>query len=116
MVRPKKSEDDKRSFQMNLRFSLEEIVALEERAKSCGVSVTAYARRVILGVPISFQEKADPALVVALNKIGVNLNQMTHAFNREAIIPSSALEKTLEQVNKTLDRLMLCNEVVCEPQ
>jgi Bacterial mobilisation protein (MobC) len=105
MARPKKSEAFERSEQINLRLTLDEKEALRQRAIACGLTQTDYARRVIFGVPVSFKQEADPKLIVALNRIGVNLNQMSRMFNSKAMPVPEDLEYALKTLNHLVDQL-----------
>lgn len=104
MARPKKA-DDTRTEQVNLRLTVEEKQCLHERATGCGLTPTDYARRVMFGVPMAFKEKSDPALIVALNRIGVNLNQMTRVFNSGSQVPPFVLTEILQSLSVLLDKM-----------
>jgi uncharacterized protein (DUF1778 family) len=105
MARPKKSEAFERREQINLRLILDEKEALQQRATACGLTQTDYARRIIFGVPVSFKQEADPKLIVALNRIGVNLNQMSRMFNSKAMPAPEDLKHALKTLNQILDHL-----------
>ena len=71
-----------RKYEICLRLSQEEKVRLEANARSCGLSKTAYLRRLILGT----QVKARPSqeikdLRMEVHKIGVNINQIARSVN-----------------------------------
>jgi hypothetical protein len=110
MARPKKSEAFERREQINLRLTLEQKEVLRQRAIACGLTQTEYARRVIFGIPVSFKQEADPKLIVALNRIGVNLNQMSRIFNSKAIPAPEDLEHSLKTLNQVLDQLQWGDE------
>ena len=111
MGRPKMLEQDARTVRLNLRLLPDERAELEERALTAGLSPTEYARRLALGgrVVLAAWQKADPALVLALNRIGVNLNQIAHAVNAEggrfAGYQYRDLADTLARINALLDRV-----------
>jgi hypothetical protein len=44
-------------------------------------------------------------MVLAINRVGVNLNQMVRAINSGAGYAPAALTETLERINSLLDRL-----------
>lgn len=71
-----------RSYEICLRLSQEEKEQLDASARSCGLSKTAYLRRLILGT----QVKARPSqeikdLRMEVHKIGVNINQIARSVN-----------------------------------
>jgi uncharacterized protein (DUF1778 family) len=110
--RKKKEDGAGRTERVELRLSATERALLSDRADAAGVSVSEYARRVILDIPLTFQavKKADPALIVALNRVGVNLNQIARVLNtdqrgeRAECLPR--LEEALWEVSEALERLM----------
>jgi hypothetical protein len=110
MARPKKSETFERREQINLRLTSDEKEALRQRAIACGLTQTDYARRIIFGVPVSFKQEADPKLIIALNRIGVNLNQMSRMFNNKAIPAPEDLEHALKTFNQVIDHLQWGDE------
>lgn len=90
MARPKKNADDKRTEQMNTRWTLAERETLRANAARVGLDDSEYLRRRALGIPLpSSSSSVDPALVAALNayavalsKIGHNVNQLTAATHQ----------------------------------
>ena len=87
--RPKKTNAEKRSERFNLRFTEAEIEHLRLQAQAAGIEPHEYARRRVLGErahlpsqPSVLGRRADPALVSELNRIGVNVNQLTRATHR----------------------------------
>ena len=63
-----------KSYEICLRLSAEEKERLEHSARTCGLSKTAYLRRLILG-------KEVKALRTEVHKIGVNINQIARSVN-----------------------------------
>ena len=63
-----------KSYEICLRLSAEEKERLEHSARTCGLSKTAYLRRLILGQEIK-------ALRTEVHKIGVNINQIARSVN-----------------------------------
>ncbi len=90
MARPKKSADEKRTEQMNTRWTLAERETLRANAVRVGLDESEYLRRRALGIPLpSSSSSVDPALVAALNahavalaKIGKNVNQLASATHQ----------------------------------
>jgi hypothetical protein len=111
MVRPKMLERDARSARLNLRLLPDERAELDQRAAALGLTPSDYARRLATGSRVAAvtARRADPALVLALNRIGVNLNQIARAANsdggRFAGFQYQDLAETLVRINQFLDRL-----------
>jgi len=83
MARPRKESGERRDEQLKLRLTLAEIERLREQAATSGLTVADYARRRILGLPVSpAPRRADAALLSELNRIGVNINQIARSLNR----------------------------------
>lgn len=85
MARPKKQSHEKRDQRFNLRYTAAEIEHIRFQAHKVGLDPHEYARRRTLGsnVAASRMHRADPALINELNRIGVNLNQLARAVNRD---------------------------------
>ena len=71
-----------KKYEICLRLSQEEKEHLESSARRCGLSKTAYLRRLILGREV----KACPAQEIKelrweVHKIGVNINQIARSVN-----------------------------------
>ena len=78
MARPKKDKHEQRSERFNLRYTAAELSFLRAEASKAALSPHEYARRRSLGERVpSGGNRADPALISELNRIGVNLNQLT---------------------------------------
>ena len=72
----------KKKYEICLRLSQEEKECLESSARRCGLSKTAYLRRLILGTevkPKPVREIKD--LRWEVHKIGVNINQIARSVN-----------------------------------
>ena len=85
MARPVKQSDEKRTEQLNLRLTLAEVEAIRSEATKAGLPVAEYVRRRSLGyqVPSAAARSSDPALVSEINRIGVNVNQLTKAVHMD---------------------------------
>jgi hypothetical protein len=84
MARPVKQEHEKRSEVVQTRVTLAEHEHMRGVAEGAGLSVSDYLRRRACGymVPTGVVRRSvDPALVSELNRIGVNLNQITRNLN-----------------------------------
>ena len=90
MARPRKSADEKRTEQMNTRWTLAERETLRSNAARVGLDESELLRHRALGIPLPpSSSSADPALVAALNahavalaKIGNNVNQLAAATHQ----------------------------------
>jgi hypothetical protein len=110
MARPKKEQREARTERLNLRFSPEEWGEIDAKARAAGLSPTEFCRLAALGqrveaapvdrAPVS---PAGVAHVVALNRVGVNLNQIARALNSDLGIQPRELENSLHRVNQLLD-------------
>ena len=109
MARPKKEQRDARAVILGLRLTRDERALIASRAASCGVPVSDYARTAALGARVEARV-ASPALaaastaqVVALNRVGVNLNQIAHKLNAGGLLAPDDLANTLARINALLD-------------
>jgi len=86
MARPKKSDDEKLTeivpaFRTNI-LTREKLSTI---ANSANISEPETLRRLIDGAPIvSSSVRSDPALVVALNRVGNNVNQLALSVHRDS--------------------------------
>ena len=118
MARPKKARADARGLVFGVRLTPDERATLEARAAALGVTVTDYARAAVLGgrvegaKPLSFEGSpsgapetppAGVAHIVALNRVGVNLNQIARALNSGLGVVPAELADSLNRVNTLLD-------------
>ena len=78
---------------------------------AAGLTPTAYCHLAAIGAQIEAPPSrvarstapADIAQVVALNRVGVNLNQIARALNSGVGLVPAELDATLERVNTLLD-------------
>lgn len=116
MARPKKERQDARTVRFNLRFSPGEWGEVEPKAATAGLAPAEFCRLAVLGQPIpagassvtssNVPPSAAPAgvaQVVALNRVGVNLNQIARALNSGMGFVPTELEDALSRVNRLLD-------------
>ncbi len=109
----KRVSDAKNSF-ISVRCTAEERAKIDEAARQAGLSIGAYLRSLALGSagpravrrpPIERKELAR--LLGHLGKVGSNLNQLAHAFNRERRIPGlDELNAIRQKVGELRDALM----------
>jgi hypothetical protein len=105
--------DAKTSF-ISIRCTAKDHAVIDENATRAGLSIGAYLRVLALGTagpravrrpPVERQELAR--LLGHLGKVGSNLNQLAHAFNRNGWVPAFAeLNAMRQQVGEMRDALM----------
>ena len=86
MARPKKSDAEKRTTQVNLRLTDAEYASLRVAASTAGLSVSDFVRSRAMSYQLRSPRSSsvDPALVSELNRIGVNVNQLARAHHRDS--------------------------------
>ncbi len=104
MARPKKYPDELRSERLSgLRLTLAERLEIETKAAAVGLPVMEYQRRTALGLRIPRRQIIDAGLVSALNRLGVNLNQITMAMHQTGQLPPE-LPALLARIDALLDQ------------
>ena len=85
MARPKKAQHERRTTQMNLRFTAAEDAYVRSQARAAGLSVSEYSRRRLLGhqVPQS-PGRANAQLLSELNRLGLELKAIGNNVNQLA--------------------------------
>lgn len=74
---------ERRTEQVKIRLTVLELKALREAADAADMTLATYVRHRATGARIVQRKAAaDAAIVTELNKIGVNLNQLTRATHR----------------------------------
>jgi hypothetical protein len=118
MARPKKQQQEARTVRFNLRFSPGEWSEVEPKAATAGLMPAEFCRLAVLGQPTpaatspalspgvapASAAPAGVAHIVALNRVGVNLNQIARALNAGMGVVPTELEDTLSRVNQLLDQ------------
>lgn len=106
--RPKKAPDELASERLSgIRCTAAERAFVELQAERAGLTVAEFCRRAALGQRIlAARAKADPdaRLAAELNRIGVNLNQLTHAAHMGRTL-SGKLDDALSRLAAVLDRM-----------
>lgn len=89
--RPKLAPDERRTERLSgIRLTVAERDVIERAAAAAGLDVAEFCRRAILGQRIAAKRnRAENALLVELNRVGVNLNQIAHAVNAGRDLPRS---------------------------
>lgn len=96
---------------LKIRVSEDEILDIKKRAGRCDMS--AYVRGVVLDQPIAPPEpktkrivhSADPELVRAINRIGININQIAKQTNTGQEVGNAVLIALLD-LQTTLDKAL----------
>lgn len=85
MARPEKHEYEKRSQQVKIRLTMAEQEHLRSQASTCGQNVAEYVRHRVMGhrVESPARPKFNPTLVSEINRIGVNVNQLSRAVHMD---------------------------------
>jgi len=82
-------------------FSRAEHETLCKKAKQCGLSKSAYLRRLILDKPVKARPpEAIHEIYVEINRIGTNINQIARACNAGMTDPGSAAAQALFLLQK----------------
>jgi len=79
---------------------------LQQNAQKCGLSRSAYLKRLILNKPVKARPTKDiQKLIGEINKIGSNVNQIARSVNAGIAAPEDAKRGLflLEQVYEKLD-------------
>jgi hypothetical protein len=106
MARPTKAPEERRVNGPNPRFTLAEMVEIEDNAARLGVSLSDFIRRRTLGyrLPATLAvQRHQAAQAVALLRIGVNLNQLTHRANAGREPQPDYLRALADRINDLLD-------------
>lgn len=104
--RPKLAPDEQRGARLpGIRLTAAERAHIEEQAARAGLDVTDFCRRAILRRRIAPAATAtDEAALLALNRVGVLLNQIAKRMNAGGTVPAHLVE-TLDQVRAAVDHL-----------
>jgi hypothetical protein len=105
--------DAKASF-ISIRCTAKDHAVIDENATRAGLSIGAYLRILALGTPGPRAVRRPPVerkelarLLGHLGKVGSNLNQLAHAFDRNGWVPAFAeLNAMRQQVGEMRDALM----------
>jgi hypothetical protein len=109
MARPRKAPEEKRDDQLGVRLTTAERAEIEQHAAALGITPAEFARRRSLGYRLpaaSVAEQRHTArLAVALLRIGVNLNQLTHRAHAGREPPPDYLHALIDRINALLDAI-----------
>ena len=109
MARPRQGEV--RDQRVNFRLTLEEALALRERAARAGQSVSHYARAAALARPAEPRRgrrpyAMEPASFHQIRLLGVNLNQIARRLNAQDIPPPPELAPLLAEIHAALRKAL----------
>lgn len=104
--RPAKTDAEARSARIAFRVTEDERAQIEARAAEAGATVSNYARAVALtGAPPAPRRNAtDAAALSELNRVGVNLWQITKHLNFGGSIPTD-LHEAIADVRAAVEKL-----------
>lgn len=113
MARPKKSDLERRSAQVNIRLTVNELAKLDQSAVEAGLRIGAFVREAALRGRViahirKIRQPGDLRLLATLTRIGVNLNQLTrHAHGQGGISANIAvqLDNLLAKIDSLTDRI-----------
>jgi hypothetical protein len=88
-----------------VRVTAAELAQIAERIRQAGIDQSEYLRWAALSARVEFSRTAtaDPMLIAELNRIGVNLNQMTRTANGAGRVPPE-LSRLCEKIEKLVLR------------
>ncbi|WP_131575894.1 plasmid mobilization protein, partial [Paracoccus nototheniae] len=86
--RPSLAVAESRVDRVAFRMTAEELARVQAEAERAGVSVSEYCRAAALGQRVRVRSAPDlSAALVSLNRVGVNLNQITRTLNAGQPVP-----------------------------
>lgn len=103
----------KKSIMFSVRMTPLEHEALKNKCEKSGVAVSEYVRAAMKGRDVTVIE-GIPEMIVALNRIGNNINQIAKAFNygllsgaetdiRKAALDIAEMKKELLKISRKVD-------------
>lgn len=108
MARPQKQARQKRDQFLRVRLTPDEHSAVVARAAQAGMPLSDYVRHMLIHGRVRIVQ-SSPVLsmeaILALNRLGVNLNQLARIGNATGELPSR-LPSLLERINALLDEAM----------
>jgi Bacterial mobilisation protein (MobC) len=109
MARPRKQPAEQRVTRLTTRVTPAELAHVEHQARTAGLTAAEFLRRLALGATvISRRPRGDDAMLVELNRIGVNINQLARAANSGMPPASADLRAALAQLHRVLQALHRC--------
>ena len=108
MARPKLPPQDQKSKRMIVRLTPIEHAQAQLAADQAGIGISEFARRRLMGVRLPAsptEEKLNADAVAALNRIGINLNQIAKRINSGGGVNVGKIMDALERIDAEMDRL-----------
>lgn len=104
--RPRKAEAEKRAERLPApRVTAAELAHVQAQAARAGLDVAEFCRRAALRQRIAqARAAADDALLLELNRVGVNLNQIARRLNASGRLPPH-LPEVLEEVRAVVTKV-----------
>jgi hypothetical protein len=113
MARIRKAKtDERRTAFVGFYVTPSERAEIDARAESVGLSLSVFARIVMLSdlkkpAPPAYDREALRTLAFQISKIGTNLNQLAHHANATGSMPDKqTLDEVTEKIIAALDRVI----------
>ena len=107
--------EERKSEEIHLRMTPTEKKEIEEKAKLVGKSVANYLLSLSQNQRIVVAKKL-PTLIYEINKIGVNVNQITAVANSQKYVSKEMISKITQHQNEILDLLQKILEEVYDTE
>jgi len=108
MARPRQGEV--RDQRVSFRLTLQEMLAVRERAARAGQSLSDYARAAALGAAARPNGRLpfamEPASFHQIRRLGVNLNQIARRLNAQDLPAPQELSPLLADIQSALKRAL----------
>ena len=108
MARPKLPPQDQKSKRMIVRLTPIEHAQAQLAAARYGIGVAELVRRRLRGIRLPAsptEEKLNADAVAALNRIGINLNQIAKRINSGGGVNAGKIMDALDRIDAEMDRL-----------
>lgn len=97
----------KRTHEMKIRFTREELDALNGKARRAGLSRESYCRHILNGVEVKEAPPADvPTLIREVRRVGCNIDQLLVIARAKNWMIAKDLEKALER-SRAVEKLIM---------
>jgi hypothetical protein len=97
---PPKSPPAKLTRTAGTRFTEEQFLALAQYALDCGLPLTAFIRQVVLGFKPRRRRPLADSAILAINRVGNNLNQLVHLAHTGILLAPELLRAILDVRNE----------------
>lgn len=97
----------KRTLEMKIRFTKDELDALTQKAKRARMSRESFCRQALNGIELKEASPADvPFLIHELRRIGIGIDQLIKSANSISTEETVRLHEVLEQ-NRATEKLIV---------